>query len=45
MLDVLLSELYADVGGIESAFNNRQQPPRLGIVDSAIELFPTSSLS
>ena len=25
MLDVLLSELYADVGGIESTFNSRQQ--------------------
>jgi hypothetical protein len=25
MLDVLLSELYADVGGIESAFNSHQQ--------------------
>jgi hypothetical protein len=30
MLDVLLSELYADVGGIESTFNSRQQnPPHL----------------
>ena len=25
MLDVLLSELYADVGGIELTFNSRQQ--------------------
>jgi hypothetical protein len=26
MLDVILSELYADVGGIELTFNSRQQP-------------------
>jgi hypothetical protein len=25
MLDILLSDLYANVGGIESAFNSRQQ--------------------
>jgi hypothetical protein len=27
MLDVLLSELYTYIGGIESAFNNRQHSP------------------
>jgi hypothetical protein len=27
MLDVLLSKLYVDVGGIELAFNSRQQNP------------------
>ncbi len=26
MLDVILFELYADVGGIELTFNSRQQP-------------------
>jgi hypothetical protein len=34
MLDVLLSELYADVGGIESTFNSRQHHDGGGMVQS-----------
>jgi hypothetical protein len=34
MLDVLLSELYADVGGIELTFNSHQQPTH-GLAQSA----------
>jgi hypothetical protein len=38
MLDILLSGLYVDVGGIESAFNSRQQYGR-GEARSATESF------
>jgi hypothetical protein len=34
MLNILLSGLYADVGGIESAFNSRQQCGNENIVVS-----------